>query len=134
MDIHFYCTLVSCIVHTSIYVCVFYHPILLSSYFVELLLTTHKMPRTNPMQSGGCHCFRLYLFSSFFCLVVVDITARCGAHFTTAITCKHSVLACFGVDPCGTAKDTVEGFGMCERCKESENEYKKGVRRICRCF
>ena len=80
------------------------------------------------MQSGGCQLYN-FLFSSFFCLVLVEIITRCGAHFTTTICVKHVVLVCFGVDPCGTAKDTVEGCGVPEHCKESENDYKKGVRR-----
>ena len=88
------------------------------------------------MQSGGCQLYMCiiygiynFLFSSFFCLV--EIIARCGAHFTTTIVVKHPVLVCFGVDPCGTAKDTVEGLGAVEHWKESENDYKKGVRRRC---
>ena len=64
-------------------------------------------------------------------MVLVEIITRCGAHFTTTISVKHVGLVCFGVDPCGTAKDTVEGFGAHEHCKESENDYKKGVRRRC---
>jgi len=31
-------------------------------------------------------------------------------------------LVCFGVDPCGTAKNTVEGSGVVEHCKESTND------------
>ena len=82
------------------------------------------------MQSAGCQLY-VILFSSFFCLVVVEIIARCGAHFTTTIILKHVSLACFGVDPCVTAKNTVEGLGIPKHCKESENDYKKGVRRRC---
>ena len=81
-------------------------------------------------ESAGCQQY-IILFSSFFCLVVVEIIARCGAHSTTTTTAKHVWLICFGVDPCGTAKNTVEGCGSVEHCKESENDYKKGVRRTC---
>ena len=58
----------------------------------------------------------------------MELLTRCGSHFTTTIVVKHVLLLCFGVDPCGTAKNTVEGKGMPEHCKESTNEIvvKKG--------
>ena len=46
---------------------------------------------------------------------------RCVSNFTLR-TGKHLVLVCFGVDPCGTAKNTVEGSGVVEHCKESTND------------
>ena len=45
----------------------------------------------------------------------------CGSNFTVR-TSKHVCLVCCGVDPCLTAKDTVEGHGPFEHCKEVTND------------